>query len=250
MNFFIDFEANSPTNEIISIGCVNENGETFYELLKCSTPLDSYVKRVTHLTQKDIDKADDTETVFIRFFDWVIRSSEGAHWNDLNFYHYGQGDAAFVKATIGHIKDRRLYQLIATLAIRMIDYEKSVRRAFESADSIALIGAANYFKKKPEEQTHNALDDAELLRFVYENIQDKTAINPKAFDISFNKLVRIKNGHKCGEYNSLEEAVDFCMGFAKGNITCDKTEKRVQNKLVSAIKNKTKYCGFNWRIEK
>ena len=250
MNFFIDFEANSPTNEIISIGCVSETGETFYELLKCSTPLSPYVKKVTHLTQKDIDKADDAEKVFNRFFDWVIRTSNGAYWNDLNFYHYGQGDAAFVKATIGHIKKSCLYQLMAVLAIRMIDYEKSVRRAFESADSIALIGAANYFKEKPEDQTHNALDDAELLRFVYENIQSKSAINPKAFDTNFNKLVRVKNGHECEEYNSLEEAVDFCMGFSKSNLICAKTEKRVQNKLISAIKNKTKYCGFNWRIEK
>lgn len=218
--------------------------------MQCSTPLNPYVKRVTHLTQKDIDNADEAEKVFSRFFDWVIRTSDGAHWNDLNFYHYGQGDAAFVKATIGHIKKSRLYQLMAVLAIRMIDYEKSVRRAFESADSIALIGAANYFKENPEEQTHNALDDAELLRFVYENIQDKSAVGSLIFDTNFNKLIRIKDDRKCGEYTSLEEALDFCMSFAKNKNVSSKTKKRVQNKLVNAIKNKTKYCGFNWRIEK
>lgn len=249
MNFFIDFEANSPTNEIISIGCVSETGDTFYEIMQCSTPLDSYVKRVTHLTQKDLDQALPPEEVFNHFFNW-LSIPENATWNDLNFYHYGQGDINFIKSTIKNIKDKELYQSIAAMAMRMIDYEKSVRRAFESADSIALIGAANYFKEKPEDQTHNALDDAELLRFVYENIQGKPAIGSLAFDTNFNKLIRIKGDSKCGEYGSLEEALEFCMGFAKSNNVSSKTEKRVQNKLVNAIKNKTKYCGFNWRIEK
>jgi hypothetical protein len=35
MNFFIDFEATQFTQEIISIGCVAENGKSFYSEVNC-----------------------------------------------------------------------------------------------------------------------------------------------------------------------------------------------------------------------
>ena len=33
MNYFIDFEATQFSNDIISIGCIDENGEEFYSLI-------------------------------------------------------------------------------------------------------------------------------------------------------------------------------------------------------------------------
>lgn len=252
MNYFIDFEANSPSGEIISIGCVSEKGETFYSLVNCSTPLDNYVKKITHLTQKQIDKAESIDTVLVYFFSWLMTTNDIDYfdWNDINFYHYGSEDVKFIKATLKNVQNSVNYEQFSALMTRCKNYGKEVQTFFSINQSISLIAAANYFRTEPEEQTHNALDDAKLLKLVFKNVDGKEPI--KSVDFVFdNKIIVRKHKRKkeIVKYNSLDEALTFCMAHMPKEYHNDKIKKRVRNRLKKAITQKTKYCGFSWSVE-
>jgi DNA polymerase III epsilon subunit-like protein len=49
MKYFIDFEATQYNHEIISVGCIREDGKTFYSLVK-PKKLNSLTKFITELT--------------------------------------------------------------------------------------------------------------------------------------------------------------------------------------------------------
>lgn len=252
MNYFIDFEANSPSGEIISIGCVSEKGETFYSLVNCSTSLGNYVKKITHLTQKQIDKAESIDTVLIFFFSWLMSTIDADYfdWNDINFYHYGSEDIKFIKATLKNIQNSVNYEQFSAVKTRCKSYEKEVQTFFSINQPISLIAAANYFKTEPEEQTHNALDDAKLLKLVFENINGKEPVGSVDF-VFDNKIIVRKHKRKkeIVKYNSLDEALAFCMAHMPEECHNDKIKRRVRNRLKKAIVQKTKYCGFNWSVE-
>lgn len=252
MNYFIDFEANSPSREIISIGCISEKGETFYSLVNCSTPLDNYVKKITHLTQEQIDKAESIDTVLVYFFSWLMTTNDTDYfdWNDINFYHYGSEDAKFIKATLKNVQNSVNYEQFSAVKTRCKDYEKEVQKFFSISQPLSLIAAANYFKTEPEEQTHNALDDAKLLKLVFENIDGKEPVDSVDF-VFDNKIIVRKHKRKkeIVKYNSLDEALAFCMAHMPKEYHNDKIKKRVRNRLKKAITQKTKYCGFNWSVE-
>ena len=54
MNFFIDFEATQFTQEIISIGCVAENGKSFYSEVNCKGKITPFITNLTGLTPEQI----------------------------------------------------------------------------------------------------------------------------------------------------------------------------------------------------
>ena len=43
MKYFIDFEATQFTGVIISVGCINENGDEFYSLVKPDKPITKFI---------------------------------------------------------------------------------------------------------------------------------------------------------------------------------------------------------------
>ena len=57
MKYFIDFEANSPSNEIIEIGCVSENGDTFQTYVKPTTKIDGFITGLTGITNEMVKDA-------------------------------------------------------------------------------------------------------------------------------------------------------------------------------------------------
>ncbi len=253
MNYFIDFEANSPSGEIISIGCVSENGEEFYSLVNCSTPLDNYVKKITHLRQEQIDKAKLIDTVLVSFFSWLMATNKKDYfnWNDTKFYHYGSEDTKFIKATLKNIQNSVNYEQFSAVMTRCANYDKEVQKFFSINQPISLIAAANYFKTEPEEQTHNALDDAKLLKSIFENIDGKESIGPVDFTFDHKIIVRKhKKKKEIVKYKTVDEVLTFCMANIPEEYRHDdKIKNRMRNRLKKAIIQKTKYCGFNWSVE-
>lgn len=59
MKYFIDFEATENSNEIISVGCVDENGGEFYSLVQPHKieKLTEFITDLTGITTEDLQNA-------------------------------------------------------------------------------------------------------------------------------------------------------------------------------------------------
>lgn len=253
MNYFIDFEANSPSNEIISIGCITEYGDEFYSLVKPTTPLSGYVQRITHLTQKELNKACDIDSVVWELRYWIVRTYESNenrdfNWNDCIFYCYGNSDIDFIKASLKTIEVMESYEALAALAIRLKDYCITVTRKF--GQTIGLLQGVNYFKENRSEQTHNALDDASLLLELWVDVEnmseDQLEENP--FDVAHKLIVRTDKDNNEVFYETLDDALQFCLNQIPKNLRNNKTRKNMKKKLVKAAKSRSKYFGFYWEL--
>ena len=81
MNYYVDFEATQFAGEIISIGCIREDGETFYSLVApVKSKITPFITNLTGITEEMLETALDPTTVFNSFYDWVWKD------NDLPFY--------------------------------------------------------------------------------------------------------------------------------------------------------------------
>ena len=103
MNFFIDFEANQFTNEIISIGCVAENGATFYALVKpiSKKKPSKFITELTGITKEMLAHADTADKVFKNFYLWRKRFPS----TDNKYYVYGNCDIEFCYKTLRKMED-------------------------------------------------------------------------------------------------------------------------------------------------
>lgn len=253
MNFFIDFEANSPSNEIISIGCVTEYGDEFYSLVKPSTPLAGVVKRITHLTQRELNQAEDIDTVIWYLRNWIIRiyefrEQENFNWNDCTFYCYGNSDIDFIKASLTHTTMANSYEYLAALAIRLKDYCIETTRKF--GQTISLLQGVNYFRKNRAEQNHNALDDALLLLELWVNVEKMTPnqLLDNPFDLAHKKIVRVDKENNEFFYDNIDDALQFCLSLTSKNSRTIKTSRNMRKKLVKAAKSRDKYFGYYWEL--
>ena len=87
MKYFIDFEANAPTNEIIEIGCIDQNNRSFKTYIKSSTPLDSFVKKLTHIKESDLENAPEVDEAFKNY-----QKLLSAFIKDYGSYHFSCND--------------------------------------------------------------------------------------------------------------------------------------------------------------
>ena len=72
MNYFIDFEAASPITEIISIGCVREDGKEFYSLVKPAEAIVSEkITELTGITSAMLESAPSAIEVFTDFYNFA-----------------------------------------------------------------------------------------------------------------------------------------------------------------------------------
>ena len=59
MKYFIDFEATQFSNEIISVGCVREDGETFYSLVNVQrNKITPFITDLTGISKNDVEIVD------------------------------------------------------------------------------------------------------------------------------------------------------------------------------------------------
>ena len=91
MKYFIDFEAQQYTNEIIEIGCVREDGCQFHSLVhpgEKHKKLSGFVKKLTGITQEELNNAPSVDEVFTRFFYSLLYHTKAIYSSFFHFLYY------------------------------------------------------------------------------------------------------------------------------------------------------------------
>ena len=170
MNIYVDFEANgvSQEQEIISIGAITESGETFYSLVRPHALLDKKIKELTHISQSEASKAPCIEDVMESFRCWIDSVSD----SKVMFLVFGSSDRQFVSKTIEKTEDKATKEILTFLHNRINNVEKRVAQKFHR-ETIGLQSAYLTMRGMTCEELeggHNALFDATMLKYVWENI--------------------------------------------------------------------------------
>lgn len=170
MKIYLDLEANCTTNEAISIGMVTENGDTFYSLIRPHTKLDHNIKVLTGVSQEDADQAPSLEEAMLGVREFLSFLDE-----ENTFYHYGKSDRGFLRASMGFTTDMKALTTLQYIHNRCENVDKRVASHFRR-DAIGLRSAYLTMKLSSEDpiQNHNALEDAWMLKYVWENINGYT----------------------------------------------------------------------------
>lgn len=167
MNYFIDFEANIA-NEIISVGCVNENGETFYSLIKPTKRINPFIEELTGITNTMVETAEDINIVFSKFFDWIKKDEDKA-----KFFCYGDCDINFVSKALRQCNNLQAQLVLSLIASNLKDYQPVVTRYFKINQAIGLVKLISYYRNETVSQSHDALEDALWLKEVYDHINSE-----------------------------------------------------------------------------
>lgn len=158
MNFYLDVEATSPENEIIAIGVVAEDGDTFYSLVKPSfSQLTPYIRDLTHITDADLETAKNIDFVLYELYYWITNKTD---FIQADFYSYGE-DIEFFKATLPAIQSVVAFECAACIMAKLTNISDDIFSFFHGR--ISLIKAFNYIKSIQTEQRHNPLEDAQML---------------------------------------------------------------------------------------
>lgn len=254
MNFYIDFEATQFDNKILSVGCINDVGDTFYSLVKPQekTKVTPFITNLTGITQEMVDNAPSAETVFARFKTFIdIYNNEESTF----FFAYGNKDQAFLERTAKKVMNKDIRSFMNCLAGSLIDYSKITRNYFQ-VSQVGLKRALNYFKEEPIVQKHDALEDAEMLMELYKYIENSELmqlencpfkdISNAANNNSLEMEGRIKSG------NMIFENLDEAANWVKNNLFSDKMAnvniQTIKKKIKYAIRHKKKYFLKKWEL--
>ena len=157
---FLDLEAIPETKEIVSVGACYDDKE-FYFLVKPTdvNMLNEHVSKLTGLTKEDLSKAPELKDVLDSLFSWLPE--------EYRVYVYGKFDRPLLKKARENSKDERLDFFVSNTFDVAPDLTKLlVGDTFPNALK-KLAQKTGYDK----EQNHNALDDAKMLRYVFEYCQ-------------------------------------------------------------------------------
>lgn len=261
MNYFIDFEATQFSNGIISVGCVAENGNTFYSIVNTSYKVTQFITDLTGITAEEVKNAPSQEEVFERMFDWVNINEGSPH-----FYCYGNCDKDFVKNNFKDCKNFKAKAMLGYLFTDMVDYTSEVKMHFGLCKNIGLQKVYNYYNHQDQTQKHNSLEDAQMLKAVWEHIQENDCefnAFPEYMAQQFNKKVesemsdideksytvsRIKNNKTVEIYPSLGAAIKWAYEQIPAGEERDKTSlKTIARGIKRAAKDPhKKYRNFKW----
>ena len=167
MVFCIDFEATQFSERIISIGAISATGQTFETLVKPvhGDKCNKFITELTGITNEMLAAAPSADEAFNLFFDWVLSFGDEVP----TYYCYGSSDRTFLDKTIKYMTNIRAVTFALALRHSLIDYAPIVSKYFHS-NTVGLIRVYNLIQKKEEVQTHNALRDATMLKYVQDNL--------------------------------------------------------------------------------
>lgn len=191
MNFYIDFEATQFSNNIISIGCVTENGETFRTLVKPGTgeKLTNFIKNLTGITDEDLRNAPTADDAFNMFYEFVKNNTVGAP----RYYCYGSSDREFIKHTVEGMRDFQAIVFATSIMSMLIDYSITVKSYMSKKMSLAKV-IATIRNIENVDQTHDALDDAMMLKECHEGLTsinvETTTLHHGSFEESYRKIIK------------------------------------------------------------
>lgn len=287
MNFYLDFEATQFSNQIISIGCVAENGNVFSTLVNPGEKekISKFITELTGITKDMVSAAPGMDEAFSQLKNFVLENSK--HMGEPHYFCYGDSDSEFIKHSIKHMKDTENIIFAQSILYALFDYSQSVKRFFHSEQSIALRKLFSFIQENEVVQKHDALEDAQMLydvadkmiQFCHPEDLDKIRSIPsqkrpqlkmkqKAPDSFINMTGTIwsatteadENNYsiKCEDKNNnvkyfkdLEMAVMWTIKYITGG--SPKKDNIVQHRkkeILKAINNKSKYCGLYWSNKK
>lgn len=278
MRFFIDLEALQFSGRIISLGCVADNGETFYTLMKPSKSkerVNQFITNLTGITNEMLETAPTSEDAFADFLKWVSIQSAGF---PTFFFCYGNEDDKFLQATAKYIENPKLKDFILNLSLCICDYSKCVNDFF-GIHGAKLKKVWEYFYSQEKIQIHNALDDAQMLAEVASALEksekpsednifrlteverreaaiEKSKREEKMIQDSIINLVGIwepatvPNGTIIQqEFDNLYDAATyFYKALPKENRKLT-SKNTIRKKIKNAILNSKPYMGYNWTCE-
>lgn len=259
MNYFVDFEATQGPGEIISVGCVDENGRRFYSLVKphYMENLTDFISDLTGITKADLQNAPDIDKVFSEFYTWLDKDEK------VDFFVYGNSDKIFLKNTLKYASDFYAQCALGLMRSNLHDFSKDVREHFMLDRDISLVKIVEYYRKEKVAQNHNALDDALCLREIYENMKKDTVLECPFpdYQINYNMLscsdsgngvakmtIEAVKGNFYVHFPSYRKAADWILQFLMPKSACitDKTKSRVSNHIRMSIEKEETYFGFKW----
>lgn len=258
MNFYVDFEATQPEQEIISIGVVAENGESFYTLVKPQfSTVSKYITDMTGITNEMLENSMDLNNALFKLYFWCqIQEYYKSNWH---FYSYGDNDVDFLKNSLCNVHDDFALVVASLMIATMKDYSTTVREYFRG--TVSLIKAYNYLQDLENKQRHNALEDAKMLAEVFAKTANKEPLETNPFVEK--KIVNYtfpsgkffckttgKNAKERAFYN-IQEAMEWLINNhinkeSRAQVRRDK----MAVKIMKAIKKKDTYMGYKWRREK
>jgi DNA polymerase III epsilon subunit-like protein len=173
MRFFIDFEATQFSERIINIGCIAENGSTFSTLVKPARKKDKptkFITKLTGITNEMLATAPSADEAFNSFFDFVLKNSPK---EPNEFFCYGNADKGFIEKTLHDMENTRAVTFATRLMNSLIDYSSEVRQYFQMQNCIALKKVYSLILEDEVEQHHDALEDAQMLFTVVQQLKEK-----------------------------------------------------------------------------
>ena len=279
MLVFLDFEATQFSNEIISIGCVMENGKFFSSLVrpKDIKHVTAFITELTGITREMLEDAPTSEEAFNHLYDFIRKHGD----NTLPKYIcYGNTDAGFLMATANRMTDVNAYTFVTSIAHTIKDYSPEVRKFFASAHNIGLRKVYNLVKSEEEVQKHDALEDAMMLAEVFYNLREKCSPEDRAIIEAMPKQPRpgktkapqmyldwpdkkwdadtrgtADNWEICAKvsdhvkyFDNLETAALWAIKYlVRGHSPKNQRDINSIKKTITAhIQNGKTFCSFNW----
>ena len=259
MKIFVDFEA-TQENEIVSIGAVTENGQTFYSLVKPQfSSISQYISQLIHVSNETVANEKTLDEVLTIMYQWLQNQcSNLAEWE---FLAYG-ADNKFVSASMRNIHSEKATILAALMIVKMTDAYGAIKTFFHG--SISLIHAFNYVEQVENKQRHNPLEDAIMFQKVYEYTQNNEPLLCHPLNPQFDKIVeavKMPSGtfwcttggknHKPRTFATIDDAIDFFINtcICKEQRTSVHRERIMKNIMVSVRKG-SKYAGYYWHRNK
>ena len=177
MKYFIDFEATQFSNEIISVGCVREDGETFYSLVApVEGKITPFITNLTGITGEMLKEAMSPESVFDKFYDWVFGNGDEIP----DFWTWGNSDVDFVRSTFKRTNSMKARMALGYLSGSIHDYGKFFCKKAGVSYPIAQLKIYKVFNEEAV-QNHNALDDAMMLYNIWQEENSRTPSELKSY---------------------------------------------------------------------
>lgn len=265
MKYFVDFEATQFAGEIISIGCVREDGKTFYSLVAPSklNKVTEFITKLTGLTVGMLENAPSADKVFEEFYDWTFDGVDDMP----EFYAWGNADIEYLRHTFHNTTSMKARTMMGYMCGDMRNAAKWFSKRTKIKDC-ALIRAYNLLIDNATIQTHNALDDAMMLAKVVK-ITDSISVEELREKMGIKKVKEVVPSVKWTEaefpagtvcivnkkkavtnhFDSLQAAAEWLITTKVHTKQQDTiNENNIAQKIKRACLNGKPYFSCKWRL--
>lgn len=193
-----------------------------------------------------LKEAQTPDVVFNNFHQWCQKIT-----NDTKniYYVYGNCDATFCHITRRKMKDEKSKSYLKNIIYRTVDFCDVINQRYKLPASIGLNRLYNFCSGQNYVQTHNALDDAKMLRYVYNHIFEHSAdeiiaLVPPNANNTMTYIVNAVNEN--GEelvFSSLTEASKYLRSLGgKSSVKTHSTN------IKASVNNGHRYHGYAWTL--